>query len=126
MANHPLSKLTPEAIFKIHPRMRWAAYSTRSGDVVFSQMRPGVKTATSDEADRAIMRGASMMMSSGALDQFIPKAAGPLESIVINLQKISLIWIVHKDGYLAITTGRIAANSVLRRLNQTTKQLRGT
>jgi hypothetical protein len=47
--------MTPDEVFAIHPGIRWAGLATAKGQVIFSEMRPGVKSLTPEEDDRVLL-----------------------------------------------------------------------
>jgi hypothetical protein len=104
--------LTPEEVFRLHPRIRWAAFSRDSGEVVFSHMREGVESHTSEVDDRAFMELGPLFMS-GIAERLTPsQKAGRVESIVVNLEKDSVMLMKVGNGHLAISADKADANEV--------------
>jgi hypothetical protein len=104
--------LTPEEVFRLHPRIRWAAFSRDSGEVVFSHMREGVESHTSEVDDRAFMELGALIMSSAAEKLTPSQRAGELESIVVNLEKDSVMLMKVRNGHLAISADKADASEV--------------
>jgi len=50
-----MSELRPEDVFSVNPNIRWAGMATKKGQVIFSQMRPGIQTLTPEEDDRLLL-----------------------------------------------------------------------
>jgi hypothetical protein len=114
--------LTPQKIFGLHPRIRWTAF-TRNGTVVFCQMRPRVKSYTSDETDRSFMELGPLILT-GVSERMTPGAsAGIIESIIINFEKDSLLLVRVKDGNLAISVDRPDAHVVFQEIESRIKKV---
>jgi hypothetical protein len=104
-----LSDLTPEGIFRLHPKIRWAALSTEGGKVKFCQMRPGVVSHTPNEVDRSFMELGPTIIT-GISERLSPNnAAGKVESVIVNFEKDSVLITRIKDEFLAISVERIDA-----------------
>jgi hypothetical protein len=112
---------TPQKILGLHPRIRWTAF-TRNETVVFCQMRPGVKSYTSDEADRSFMELGPLILT-GVSERLTRDASGILESIIINLEKVSLLLVRVKDGNLVISVDRPDAHVVFQEIESRIKKL---
>jgi hypothetical protein len=98
-----MSDLTPERIFRIHPKIRWTALSTEGGRVKFCQMRPAVVSHTSDEVDRSFMELGPAIIT-GISERLSPdNAAGKVESVIVNFEKDSVLITRIKDEFLAIS-----------------------
>jgi hypothetical protein len=98
-----MSELTPEGIFRMHSKIRWAAYSTDSGRIKFCQMRPGIVSHTPEEVDRSFMELGPAIMT-GVSERLSPAgSAGRLESVIVNLEKDSILIAKVRNGYLAIS-----------------------
>jgi hypothetical protein len=114
--------LTPKRIFGLHPKIRWTAF-TRNGNVVFCQMRPGVKSHTYDETDRSFMELGPLILT-GVSERMTPGgSAGIIESIIINFEKDSLMLVRVKDGNLAISVDRPDAHVVFQEIESRIKEL---
>jgi hypothetical protein len=99
----------------LHPKIRWAAYSV-DGKVVFCQMRAGLQSYTSDAEDRAFMELGPLIMS-GVAERLTPSGgAGRLESVVVNLEKDSVLLTRVGSGYLAVSADRADAVSVFQEI----------
>jgi hypothetical protein len=104
-----MSDLTPEDIFRIHPKIRWAALSTEGGLVKFCQMRPAVVSHTSDEVDRSFMELGPAIIT-GISERLSPdNAAGKVESVIVNFEKDSVLITRIKDEFLAISVDHVDA-----------------
>jgi len=103
--------LTSEEVFRLHPKIRWAAFSRDSGEVVFSQMREGVESHTSEVDDKAFMELGPLFMS-GIAERLRSKKTGGVESIVVNLEIDSVMLIKVGNGHLAISADKADANEV--------------
>ncbi len=103
--------ITPEEIFRLHPKIRWTAFSS-DGQVLFSQMRSGVESYTSESEDKSFMELGPLFMTSLAERLTPSEKAGRVDSIVVNLDKDSVLLMNVKDGYLAISVDRADAIEV--------------
>jgi len=103
--------LTSEEVFRLHPKIIWAAFSRDSGEVVFSQMREGVESHTSEVDDKAFMELGPLFMS-GIAERLRSKKTGGVESIVVNLEIDSVMLIKVGNGHLAISADKADANEV--------------
>lgn len=99
-----MPELTPELIFNLHPKIRWAALSTDKGEVVFVRMRPGLESLSPENADQAFMQ-LSPMMLQGVCERLAPWA-GPVEAIVTSYEKIVLVVRKVDKQFLALTINR--------------------
>lgn len=118
-----LSKpLAPEEVFRLHPKIRWAAFST-DGKVAFCEMRPGQKSYTSDAEDRAFMQLGPVIMS-GVAERLTPTGgAGKLQSVIVNMEKDSVLLTKIREGYLAISVERGEAFVVLQEIESSIRKL---
>jgi hypothetical protein len=97
--------LSPERIFLLDPRIRWTAFA-REGSVIFCQMRPGIRSYTSDEVDEAFMRIGPTILT-GVSERMSPVgSAGSVESIILNFDKDSVLIVRLQEGELAISVDR--------------------
>ncbi len=104
--------IKPEEIFRLHPKIRWTAFSSDNGEVLFSQMRPGVESYTSNGEDRCFMELGPLFMTSLA-ERLTPSGkAGGVESIVVSLGKDSVLLMKVEKGYLALSADRADAVEV--------------
>jgi hypothetical protein len=108
--------VTPEGIFKLHPKIRWAALSSEEGTIVFSQMRPGVASLTSDEDDRNFMELGPLFMTELAGRLTPSHKAGMVESVIVNLQMDSVLLMKVRQGYLAVSTEAAEAYDVFNKI----------
>jgi len=114
--------LTPDDVFRLHPKIRWAAFS-EDGKVVFCQMRPGVTSYTSDAEDRAFMELGPLIMS-GVAERLTPTGgAGKLQSVVVNMEKDSVFLTKVGKGYLAISIDRAEALGVFQEIDTSIQKL---
>ena len=84
-----MPELTPERIFSLHPRIRWAELATEQGDVVFVQMRPGVESLSPADADQSFVQLGPLILT-GVCERLAPWA-GPLETVISRYQKVVMI-----------------------------------
>jgi hypothetical protein len=84
-----VTSLTPERVFQLNQKIRWAGLATEKGEVVFARMRPGVQSLSPESTDMSFMQLGPMLLS-GVCERLVPWA-GPLETIVINYEKVVLV-----------------------------------
>ena len=101
--------ISPEEIFRLHPKIRWAAFSLEEGGIVFSEMRPGVASYTPGEDDRAFMESGPLLLTGIAERLSTTGGAGRVQSLIINLEKDSVLVTQLRGGYLAISADRAEA-----------------
>jgi predicted regulator of Ras-like GTPase activity (Roadblock/LC7/MglB family) len=85
-------------------------------------MRPGVASYTSERDDRAFMEVGPHLMS-GIAERLTSTGAGKLQSLIINLEKDSVLLIQVGDGHLAISADRSDAPNVFREIEPMIRQL---
>jgi hypothetical protein len=118
-----MSELMPEDVFRLHPKIRWAAFSTEAGQVKFCQMRRRVKSYTPEEADRYFMQRGPTIMTVIS-ERLTPSGmAGRLESIILSFEKDSVFLTKLKGGYLAISVDRVDALPTFQEISESIKAL---
>ena len=117
-----LSTLTPGELFKLHPKLRWAAFSA-DGQVVFCEMRTGIESYTSDEDDRAFMQFGPLIMSGVAERLTHSGGAGKLQSVLVNMDKDSVLLMKFRNGFLALSVNRNEAFGVFQDIDARLREL---
>jgi len=115
--------LSPDDVFRLHPKIRWTAYSV-DGKVVFCEMRAGLQSYTSDAEDRSFMELGPFIMSGVAERLTASGGAGRLESVVVNLERDSVLLTRVGIGYLAVSVDRTDAYSVFQEIEPLLPKLR--
>ncbi len=105
-----LVELTPERIFSINPKIRWAGLTTDQGEVLFVTMRSGLKSLSPEETDRSFMQLGPMLLS-GVCERLAPWA-GPLQAVVSRYEKVAMIITKIERFYLAVTINSEDADSI--------------
>ena len=113
---------SPEELFRLHPKLRWAAYSAE-GKVVFCQMRPGVESFTSDDNDRAFMQFGPLIVSGVAERLTHSGGAGKLQSVLVNMEKDSVLLMKFRNGFLALSVDRSEAFGVFQEIDRRLQEL---
>jgi hypothetical protein len=113
---------SPDELFRLHSKIRWAAFST-DGNVIFSQMRPGLSSYTSDAEDRAFMEFGPIILSGVAERLTESGGAGRLRSIVVNFDKDSVLLMRFRNGYLALSADPPYAYGVFQEIDAKLQQL---
>lgn len=103
-------ELSPEGVFRIHPKIRWAGLATDLGEVLFSQMRPGVESLSPPETDRSFMQLGPLLLS-GVCERLAPWA-GSLELIIIQYQKVVMFVTRLGRHNLALTLDKADAEAM--------------
>jgi hypothetical protein len=115
--------VSPKSVFDLDPRIRWAALSTEHGEVLFSEMRPGVRSHTSPEVDRAFMKLGPLVMT-GISERLTPAGeVGPVDNVIINFEKDSVLLKKTRHGHLALSVDRPNAAVALEAINNKIKAL---
>jgi len=114
--------VTADQFFKLHPKLRWAAYSV-DGKVLFCQMRPGVESYTSDEGDRAFMQFGPLIISGVGERLTHSGGAGKLQSVLVNMEKDSVLLMKFRDGFLALSVNRNEAFGVFQEIDTKLREL---
>ena len=109
-----------EELFKLHPKIRWAAFSV-DAKVVFCTMRPGVKSYTSDDDDRTFMQFGPLIMSGVA--ERLTGGAGKLQSVLVNMDKDSVLLMRFRNGFLALSADRDEAFGVFQEIDARLREL---
>jgi len=86
--------------------------------VVFSQMRPGVMSYTSDSEDRAFMEMGPLLMTGLALRLTPNSKAGRLVYVVACFEKDCILMTKVEDGFLALSVDTTDALQVFRELER--------
>ena len=104
--------LTANDVFRLHPKIRWAALSSDPTTVVFSQMRPGVESHTPNSEDKAFMEMGPLFLT-GVAERLTPQGmAGKLECVIACFEKDCVLIAKVPDGHLALSVEAPHALSV--------------
>jgi hypothetical protein len=107
--------LTAGDIFRLHPKIRWAALS-RDGSLVFCTMRPEVQSFTDDAEDRAFMELGPIFLT-GVAERLTPQEkAGKLESVIACFEKGCVMLVNGDEGNLAVSVARYDAFDVFKEI----------
>ena len=109
-------------MFQLHPKIRWAAFASDDGKVHFSKMRGGVESYTTEAEDRSFMELGPLFMTSLAERLTPAEKAGRLESIVVNLDKDSILLMKVENGHLAISADRASSVDVFVKISPIIRQ----
>ena len=113
---------SPDELFQLHAKIRWVAFST-DGHVIFSQMRPGIASYTSNAEDKAFMEFGPVILSGVAERLTESGGAGRLHNIIVNFDKDSVLLMKFRNGYLALSVDRPYAYSVFQEIDARLRQL---
>jgi hypothetical protein len=86
--------------------IRWAALSSESNQVIFSQMREGVESYTPNSDDRTFMEMGPLFMTSIAQRLTPEGRAGKLECVIVCFEKDCVLMTQVEEGYLAISVDK--------------------
>jgi hypothetical protein len=123
MARVLTETLSPGNVFQLHPKIRWAAFSTESGKIVFSQMRPGLVSYTDEREDRAFMEYGPQLLTGIAERLSASGGAGKIQGLVVNMEKDCVLLTQIKGGYLAISADRPDALLIFNEVEPKIRQL---
>ena len=100
-----LAELTPERVFNLHPKIRWAGLATEQGEVIFVEMRPGVKSLSPVDTDQSFVQLGPLLLT-GVCERLVPWA-GSLETVISRYEKVVMIVTrIRGRKYLAMTIAR--------------------
>jgi hypothetical protein len=92
---------TPEEVFELHPKIRWAAKASERGELAFCEMRPGVVGLTLEEQDRVFMeKGVHIILR---LFEQMVSWRGSVDSAVVSFDIFVMYLQRLNDGLLALT-----------------------
>lgn len=91
--------------------------------MIFSQMRPGFTSYTSDAEDKAFMEFGPVILSGVAEQLTESGGAGRLHSIVVNFDKDSVLLMRFRSGYLALSADRPYAYGVFQEIDAKLREL---
>jgi len=86
-------------------------------------MRPGITSYTSDAEDRAFMEVGPLIMSGVAERLTRTGGAGRLQSIVVNMEKDSVLLTRVGKGYLAVSVNRAEALGIFQEIDTSIQKL---
>jgi len=115
--------LSPEEIFQLHPKLRWTAFSTDAGKIVFSQMRSGLVSYTDERQDMAFMEFGPQLLTGIAERLSLEGGAGNIQSLIINMEKDSVLLTKARGGYLATSADRKDALLIFNEVEGKIRQL---
>jgi hypothetical protein len=117
-----MAELTVEDVFRIHPKIRWAAYATEEAQVLFSKMRPGVKSISPETEDEAFMQlGPQVVL--GVFERFSPYA-GPVSMASGDYEKVFMFVAKVRGGVLALTIDKHPESELLQTVPTIIKSIR--
>lgn len=116
-----LNRLKPQDIFRLHPGIRWAGLTSEKGEVIFSQMRPGVDSLTPDEDDQFLLQFGALVMN-GVCER---SGAWLGECEYVNVTYEKLIQLIMKLGtnYLIITVEKNTPSEELLKITKSVQAL---
>jgi len=85
-------------------------------------MRPGIESYTSEEDDRTFMQFGPLIMS-GVAERLTSGGAGRLQSVVVNLDKDSVLLMKFRNGFLALSADRDEAFGVFQEIDGRLREL---
>ncbi len=78
--------ITPEDLFRVHPKIRMAGLADPNGKVYFLQMRPGIKSLAPEEENRTFMQ-LNAMLVFGACER-LSQWGGAVMSVSVRYEKV--------------------------------------
>jgi hypothetical protein len=86
-------------------------------------MRPGFTSYSSEEDDRTFMQFGPLIMSGVAERLTHSGGAGKLQSVLVNLDRDSVLIMKFRDGYLALSVDRDEAFGVFQEIDAKLREL---
>ncbi len=96
-----MSELKPDDVFAVNPNIRWAGLATTKGEVIFCQMRRGVKSLTPEDDDRLLLELRAQYITETS--ERVSRWAGTVEYIAISYEKFVELIIILEDKYMVVT-----------------------
>ena len=116
-----MAELTPERVFALNPKIRWAGLATDQGEVRFVKMRPGITSLSPEDADHSFMQLGPVLLA-GVCERLAPWA-GRLEAVVSRYEKIVMVVTKVEGLYLAMTINSEDVDSI-REIMKSLEQIR--
>lgn len=111
----------PEQIFALHSMIRWAGMATRKGEILFSQMRPGIRTLTDKEEDKLFLELRLPLLLE--LGERPSQWSGLPDFAVISYEKFFELYVAVGSDLVAVTVGKSIQFQVLSEIADKIKTL---
>jgi len=95
---------SPDDVFRVHPKIRWAAWVSEEGQVRFCQMRRGVASHSPEEEDLRFAEFNPLMLLGAG--ERMARWDGRVESVIVTYEKVLMYVHKFKDGILALTVDK--------------------
>jgi hypothetical protein len=95
---------SPDDVFRVHPRIRWAAWVSKEGQVRFCKMRPGVVSHCPEEEDLRFAEFNPLILLGAG--ERMAQWDGRVESVIVIYEKVLMYVHEFKDGILALTVDK--------------------
>jgi hypothetical protein len=96
-----LLQITPEEIFKMHPRIRMVELASEFGQPIFQKMRDGLQSISPDELDDEFLRIGPHVIT-GFCRKYEPWY-GSLSGLVVYHDKITILIAQLSDNFLVVS-----------------------
>ena len=116
-----MSDLRPEDVFAVNSNIRWAGLATAKGEVIFSQMRPGVKSITPEQDDRLLLELRAQYITETS--QRASRWAGSVEYIAVSYEKFMELIIILKERYVVVTLEKNVTTQALPEITKSVQNL---
>ncbi len=96
-----ITEITPEALFRMHPKIRCVELASEFGEPIFQRMRDGARSISPDELDDQFLA-----IGPQVITDFCKKYEpwyGPLNGIVVYHEKISILIVRVVSKFLVIS-----------------------
>ena len=115
----------PDDVFRIHPKIRWAAWVSKDGQVRFCQMRPGVISHCPEEEDLRFAEFNPIILIGAG--ERMAQWDGRVESVIVTYEKVLMYVHEFKDGILALTVDKETdGTDAIREISKTLKAMTNT
>ena len=118
-----MTEITPEDVFKIHPKIRWVGLASEHGEVIFAKQREGLKSLSPEDAERSFMQMGPLLVTS--ICERMSPWGGPVGSIIVNYEKVTSLIMKVKDGYLALTVEKEQASQSILEITKSLQKWAG-
>jgi len=116
-----MPELGPNDVFALDSSIRWVGLATKRGQVIFVQMRPGVRSLTPDTDDRLLLEVRAQYITDvcNQVDQW----GGPTEYIAMAHEKFIELIIMLKEKYMVMTLEKNVSGENVANLAKRAQQL---
>jgi hypothetical protein len=99
-----MAVLRPEQVFAVHPKIRWVGMLAKNGQVLFSEMRPEVKSMGPEAEDRLMLELHARFHVE--MSERRAKWIGPVEIGVVKHEKLVEVYLPLGENLVVVDMER--------------------